>query len=110
MNNFKTELEFPSPLRVSFFLIIETKGHWIIGGNGFRLLSEYHFFLYEEKDFNFEPFERFPSPLRVSFFLMLYTQQYGDVQDCFRLLSEYHFFLYSLNKPLILSYIILSFS
>ena len=56
--------------------------------------------------------KKFPSPFRVSFLLI--NISFGKINllndKGFRLLSEYHFFLSSLNKSLILSYIVLSFS
>ena len=78
---------FPSPFRVSFLLI--------------RI-----------KIYNFEyEILEFPSPFRVSFLLIVNVTK-NEVKNItsFRLLSECLFFLSSLNKPLILSYIVLSFS
>ena len=63
-------LLFPSPLRVSFLLTFKKRFN-DFEKMGFRLLSEYHFLLYQ--------------------FLIYYV---GDGKQCFRLLSEYHFLLY----------------
>ena len=123
--NFKydSENEFPSPYGVSFILILDMSWDiyledckvsvslrsiihsylWIEDNNlhikakkGFRLLTEYHSFLYEDnmKTINIKG-KKFPSPYGVSFILM------SSFQDCispkkvarFRLLTEYHSFL-----------------
>ena len=63
------DIKFPSPFRVSFLLI---KIKIMIGddNNGFRLLSEYRFFLLELYSDEYGRVWTFPSPFRVSFLLI----------------------------------------
>ena len=61
---------FPSPYRVSFILILKTVNFWSSLKN-FRLLTEYHSFLWTmgtKKEYIWT--KKFPSPYRVSFILM----------------------------------------
>ena len=93
---------FPSPYGVSFILI---KNEWLIYGVycnvSFRLLTEYHSFLFNEtyilKGIEFE--YEFPSPYGVSFILIsTSTSSVSSTSSSFRLLTEYHSFLFRAGK------------
>ena len=67
---------FPSPYGVSFILIIEAQWKNKNIGGGFRLLTEYHSFLFTG--------------------LKLSDYYDGETDEGFRLLTEYHSFLFVL--------------
>ena len=66
----------------------------------FRLLTEYHSFLYVNVYYNSKSSKksRFPSPYGVSFILILEMLDYilNNSSNSFRLLTEYHSFLYNI--------------
>ena len=94
--SYKRKSKFPSPYGVSFILmdmIIEAVADTIV--LGFRLLTEYHSFLFINSLIDYEITED-----EVSVSLRSIIHSYFIVNDyipetdmCFRLLTEYHSFL-----------------
>ena len=65
-------VEFPSPYGVSFILIVICLLVYYIFHWSFRLLTEYHSFLYGTNTNDDESQVTFPSPYGVSFILIIY--------------------------------------
>ena len=105
----RTTGKFPSPYGVSFilmkFFIAYDKNSIIF--YGFRLLTEYHSFLFvlDTMGAYVHYMEKFPSPYGVSFILMnthLTQTLLLIIVSSFRLLTEYHSFLSYGQKSLLL--------
>ena len=90
---------FPSPCGVSFILILNFIFKVDVIYNGFRLLAEYHSFLFTDYEIQLtQILKEFPSPCGVSFILIKTCKILSDkkIELCFRLLAEYHSFLFIL--------------
>ena len=93
----KAQEEFPSPYRVSFILMILAVVTLELDIMYFRLLTEYHSFLYKPTLFVNLKTKEFPSPYGVSFILILVstaTPMISSSTSGFRLLTEYYSFLF----------------
>ena len=70
---------------------------------GFRLLTEYHSFLFGTREviYMIKKVKKFPSPYGVSFILIIKVALNSNkflLKLCFRLLTEYHSFLLEMKK------------
>ena len=114
---FYLKSKFPSPYGVSFILIKQNKIIKGIHKYSFRLLTEYHSFLFSinvifkssymfpspygvsfilidnDNDYHVHCYQ-FPSPYGVSFILIITRRVINMLTMRFRLLTEYHSFLF----------------